>query len=67
MKLRKTKTLSATTKRVINDLKTLTDQAFFNKYSCKKSTYRKRLKKYGDPFMNAPLAKLGKFLNKLAR
>ena len=62
MKLEKTKTMCAITKRVIDDFNTLTEQAFFNKYSCKKSTYRKRVIKYGDPYMNAPLAKFGKFL-----
>lgn len=62
MKLEKTKTMCAITKRVIDDFNTLTDQAFFNKYSCRKSTYLKRVIKYGDPYMNAPLAKFGKFL-----
>ena len=55
------------TKRVVNDFNTLGDQAFFNKYSCKKSVYLKRFVKYGDPYMNAPLAKLGKFLSNMMR
>lgn len=62
MELEKTKGMCAITKRVIDDFNTLTEQAFFNKYSCKKSMYRKRIIKYGDPYMNAPLAKIGKFL-----
>ena len=66
MKLEKTKAMCEITKRVIDDFNTLTDQAFFNKYSCRKSTYLKRVIKYGDPYMNAPLAKIGKFLTKIA-
>lgn len=67
MKLEKTKAMCEITKRVIDDFNTLTDQAFFNKYSCRKGTYLKRVIKYGDPYMNAPLAKFGKFLTKIAR
>lgn len=67
MKLEKTKAMCEITKRIIDDFNTLTGQAFFNKYSCEKSTYLKRVIKYGDPYMNSPLAKIGKFLNKLAR
>ena len=67
MKLEKTKDMCAITKRVIDDFNTLTEQTFFNKYSCKKSMYQKRVIKYGDPYMNAPLAKIGKFLNKIIR
>lgn len=64
MKLEKTEGMCAITKRVIDDFNTLLDQAFFNKYSCTKGTYYKRVMKYGDPYMNAPLAKIGKFLAK---
>lgn len=64
MKLEKTKAMCAITRKVVDDFNNLTDQAFFNKYSCKKVTYLKRVIKYGDPYMNAPLAKLGKFLKK---
>ena len=66
MKLEKTKTMCEITKRVINDFNTLTDMEFLYKYSCKKSIYLKRVIKYGDPYMNAPLAKLGKFLAKIS-
>lgn len=62
MKLEKTKAMCAITKRVIDDFNTLSDQAFFNKYSCRKTRYLKRVIKYGDPYMNAPLANIGKFL-----
>lgn len=65
MKLEKTSIMCAITKKVVDDFNSMTDQTFFNKYSCKKSTYLKRVVKYGDPYMNAPLAKIGKFLNKI--
>ena len=64
MKLEKTKDMCAVTRKVVDDFNTLTEQAFLNKYSCRKSTYLKRFLKYGDPYMNAPLAKIGKFLRK---
>lgn len=64
MKLKKLDTMSAITKRVIDDFNTLCDKDFMRKYSCTKKTYYKRVKKYGDPYMNAPLAKIGKFLRK---
>lgn len=59
------KGLSSITRKVIKDLANLTDQQFMNKYSISKSRYRKRLIKYGDPYMKSPLAKLGKFLKRL--
>lgn len=65
MKLKKTRTMCRTTRRVVDDFNRLSDQAFFNKYRCKKSRYLKRVKRYGDPYMNSPLAKLGKFLRKI--
>ena len=43
----------------------LTEQEFMNKYSCTKRTYAKRVAKYGDPYMRAPLAKIGKLLKKI--
>ena len=64
MTLEKTKAMCAITKRVVDDFNNLTEQAFFSKYYCKKSIYLKRVIKYGDPYMNAPLAKIGKFLTK---
>lgn len=64
MKLYKSSSMCAVTKRVIDDFNTLTEQAFLNKYSCKKCVYLKRVAKYGDPYMKAPLAKFGKFLAK---
>lgn len=53
------------TKRVKLDFNMLTDQEFLNRYAVSKMVYLKRVLKYGDPYMNAPLAKLGKWLNKI--
>lgn len=53
---------SKVTKRVKNDYNNLSDAEFFKKYSVTKERYAKRVKKYGDPYMNSPLAKLGKRL-----
>ena len=53
---------SATTRRVIDDYNSMSDQEFKNKYSGSKKTYAKRIARYGDPYMNAPLAKMGKKL-----
>lgn len=64
MKLMKTDSMCAITKKVIDDFNTLSKHVFFCKYSCSKGTYYRRVMKYGDPYMNVPLAKLGKFLNK---
>lgn len=58
---------SRVTKRVKFDYNTLSDVAFFRKYSGSKRTYFKRVLKYGDPYMNSPLAKIGKLLNKLIK
>lgn len=55
---------SSVTKNVINDYNTMDDKQFFRKYRASKNTYAGRVEKYGDPYMNAPLAKLGKKLNK---
>lgn len=54
---------SIVTKRAKNDYNTMDDKAFFNKYSCPKELYAKRVAKYGDPYMNSPLAKIGKVLS----
>lgn len=55
---------SKTTKRVKSDFNNLSDQAFMKKYSASKETYSKRVDKYGDPYMDSPMAKMGKKLNK---
>lgn len=51
---------SKVTQRVKRDFNSMTDNEFRRKYSTSKAIYEKRVRKYGDPYMNAPLAKLGK-------
>lgn len=55
---------SATTKK---DLASLSGSEFRKKYGTSTTTYMKRVDRYGDPYMNAPLAKIGKFLEKQAK
>jgi len=57
--------VSATTKRVMQNYNNMTDEEF-RRYSggVSKSLYAHRVEKYGDPYMNAPLAKIGKKLSK---
>lgn len=52
--------MSSTTKKVINNYNKMSDDEFKSKYQTSKKTYAKRVKKYGDPYMNSPLAKFGK-------
>ena len=67
MKLEKLDSMCEITKRVIDDFNSMTNKMFMAKYQCSKTTYYKRVMKYGDPYMNAPLAKIGKFLIKITR
>lgn len=53
---------SKTTRRVKNDYNTMSDADFRRKYQTTKNTYRKRVNRYGDPYMKSPLAKAGKKL-----
>jgi hypothetical protein len=55
---------SSVTRKVKRQYNELTDEEFFAKHHVSKNTYRKRVNRYGDPYMNSPLAKIGK---KLAR
>ena len=55
---------SSVTKRVKEDWNNLSDKDFKAKYGTTKDKYAKRVAKYRDPYMNAPLAKLGKSLSK---
>ena len=57
---------STVTKKVKKDLASLSGSDFKKKYGASAKTYMKRVDKYGDPYMNAPLAKIGKFLEKQA-
>ena len=61
-KMRYLKTDSSITKRVKKDWNSMSDKEFKGKYAASKKTYLKRVKKYGDPYMNSPLAKTGKKL-----
>ena len=56
---------SAVTKRVKLDFNKLANQEFLRKYAVSKTVYLKRVLKYGDPYMKAPLARLGKWLTKI--
>ena len=62
--LEKTESMSNVTKKVIDNFNVMDAKTFMRTYSCSKLKYFKRVVKYGDPYMNAPLAKLGKFLAK---
>ena len=55
------------TRKAIDAYNTLTEQDFLNRYSCYKSVYAKRVARYGDPYMKAPLARIGKFLLKASK
>jgi hypothetical protein len=63
--LEKTEMMSSVTKKVIDNFNLMSDKEFMAKYACSKLRYYKRVMKYGDPYMKAPLARLGKFLGKL--
>ena len=54
--------VSKQTKKAISDYNKMSDKEFQNRYSVKKARYAKRVEKYVDPYMNAPLAKLGKII-----
>lgn len=56
--------VSKTTKNVVNDWNNMNNEQFMSKYHADKKTYAKRVDKYGDPYMNSPLAKAGKALSK---
>ncbi len=54
---------SAITRKVKSDFNSMSNKEFRNKYSVSKRTYSNRVKKYGDPYTNSPLARTGKVLN----
>lgn len=58
MKIRKGD--SKITRTVKRDYNRLSDKDFRRKYAASKSTYLKRVRRYGDPYMKSPLAKIGK-------
>lgn len=51
---------SKVTRRVKKDYNSMTDVEFRRKYKTSKDVYRKRVNRYGDPYMNSPLANFGK-------
>lgn len=59
--------MCAITKRVVRDFNSMSNIEFMRKYQCTKATYYRRVTLYGDPYMNAPLARLGKFLLKIQK
>ena len=56
---------SSVTRKVKKDYNNLSDEEFRSKYQVSKDIYRKRVNKYGDPYMNSPLAKAGKRLEEI--
>lgn len=51
---------SSVTRKVKNDYNRMSDDEFMRTYHTSKKRYAKRVEKYGDPYMNSPLAKYGK-------
>ena len=48
------------TRWAIEQYNNSTPNEFFKRFACSKATYLRRIKWYGDPYMNSPLAKMGK-------
>ena len=59
-----TKSDSSTTRRVKGDWSNLSNDQFISKYKVSKDRYAKRVKRYGDPYKNAPGPKVARVLNK---
>ncbi len=53
---------SSVTRKVKADYNNLSEKDFRAKYKTTRKTYAKRVDKYGDPYMNSPLARTGKKL-----
>lgn len=49
--------LTACVMRMFN---VMTAREFFENFGCTKQTYWRRVKQYGDPYMNSPLTKFGR-------
>ena len=58
---------SSVTKKVKADLSKMTGEEFRKKYQVSNTRYMKRVDKYIDPYMNSPLAKLGKKIDAEAK
>lgn len=59
-KMEVSKSDSSVTKKVKNDWNNMDDSQFRAKYKVSKKKYEQRVNKYGDPYMNSPLAKYAK-------
>ena len=56
---------SPITRRAKMNYNVMTNLEFMRCYQCSKETYAKRVARYGDPYMKAPLARIGKLLARL--
>lgn len=61
-KMSSSKTDSKVTRKTKSDYNTMSDKEFKAKYQTSKETYRKRVNRYGDPYKNGTLAKIGRKL-----
>lgn len=55
---------SAVTRRAKAAYNSMSDAEFKRKYSVSKAEYARRVEKYGDPYKNSPMAKLGRRLRR---
>ncbi len=55
---------SSVTRKLKNDWSSMSDDEFRRHHGVSKEVYRKRVERWGDPYMNSPAAKVGKQLNK---
>jgi hypothetical protein len=62
-KMRYGKGDSSVTRKVKRDWNDMSDRDFKAKYRTSRKEYLRRVRKYGDPYMNSPMAKMGKKLN----
>lgn len=58
---------SAVTRRAKAAYNSMSDAEFRRKYSVSKAEYARRVEKYGDPYKNSPMAKLGRYLSRRRR
>lgn len=58
---------SAVTRRAKAAYNSMSDAEFRRKYSVSKAEYARRVEKYGDPYKNSPMAKLGRRLSRRRR
>lgn len=54
--------VSRQTKKAVADYNRMGDRQFKKTYRVSKTRYAKRVQKYVDPYMNSPLAKVGRFI-----